>query len=391
MRSPTIPTISLPKTMTAAQGRDYGDIDEMLSVRDDASVPSLASLPPAQRKTKMLIQVLAVALAPGDCRVLSGKTRKFQGPPSFPYVVGGDCCGVVLELPDVSTDDKTSSNEDLPFTVGDRVAVRFDEKPYGACGEYAIVSTKIAAKVPDRVSSVAAAALASASPATLLADRIQPGERVLVLGAGGGVGSHLCQLLRQRGASFVAGTSRSPARLLQAPLSCDAAVDYTKEDVWTKPEWIRQPFDVIVDLAAGGWLQLRGSRRHALIVKSCAAGGRYITTTPDSPTFALSSIWGLLRVFLFPALWRAALSRTWYRRQLPAYSYALALPQDNPVMLRTMALADDTPTALQAVVDPAGPFALTTEGVRRAFRLLESRHSQGKVVIQIADDPPKKN
>jgi NADPH:quinone reductase-like Zn-dependent oxidoreductase len=170
-------------------------------------------------------------------------------------------------------------------------------------------------------------------------------------------------------------------------LSCDAALDYTKEDVWTHPEWLSQPFDVIVDLAAGGWLQLLGSRRngHSLIVKSCAAGGRYITTTPDSPTFSLGSIWGLLRVFLFPALWRAALSRTWYRRQLPAYSYALALPEDNPVMLRTMALADDA--SLQAVVDPAGPFALTTDGIRRAFRLLESRHAQGKVVIQIADDP----
>lgn len=66
--------------------------------------------------------------------------------------------------------------------MGDRVAVRFWTENYGALGEYAIVNTAVADKVPDSISSDEAAALISASPATVVAERIKPGERVLVLG-----------------------------------------------------------------------------------------------------------------------------------------------------------------------------------------------------------------
>lgn len=49
----------------------------------------------------MVIQMLVVTLAPGvNCRVLSGKTRNLQGPPSLPYDPGGDCSSTVVDLPD---------------------------------------------------------------------------------------------------------------------------------------------------------------------------------------------------------------------------------------------------------------------------------------------------
>ena len=378
-----ITTTTIPKTMIAGQGKDYGDIDEMISVEKDVAVPSLADVPESKRKTKMLIKVLAVALAPGDCRVLSGKTRNFQGPPSFPYVPAGDCCGVVMELP--PQDDKDSS--ECPFKVGDRVAVRFDTSNHGALGEYAVVSSRVADKVPESISSDGAAALASASPATVLADRINPGERVLVLGAGGGVGSHFCQLLRHRGASYVVGSSKTPERLTQDPISCDEAIDYTTQDVWTMDEFIQNPFDVVVDFASGHWPRIveDSGKGKPLIVKSYAEGGRYITTSPDAPTYEIPSIWKMMEIFLFPALWRAAISRSWSRSSLPGYSFVLALPAERDVITRTMKLAEDK--VLKPVLDPQGPFPFTTDGVRKAFRVLESRHAQGKVVVHVADAP----
>ena len=373
-----IPSAVLPKTMKAAQGKDYGDIDEMISVENNVAVPTLSSLPESKRKTKMLVKCLAVALAPGDCRVLSGKTRNFQGPPSFPYIPAGDCCGIVQELPE-------EASPDLPFTIGDRVAVRFCGENCGAMGEYAIVSTLVADKVPDSIGSDEAAALASASPATLLADRINPGERVLVLGASGGIGSHFCQLIRHRGASYVVGMSKSPERLTQAPISVNKAIDYTKEDVWTMDEFIEKPFDVVVDLATGHWPRIAedSSKGKPLIVKPFAQGGRYITTSPDTATYEIPSIWKMMEIFLFPSLWRAAVSRTWYRSSLPGFSYALELPSERDVMTRTMALAKDG--KVKAVIDPQGPFPFTTEGVRKAYHLQESRHPHGNVVVHIAD------
>ena len=100
----------LPKFMKAAQAKNYGDIDEMLSVEERVAVPNLREdeynpVEPIHplikmatrmdRKTHMIVKTLAVAIAPGDCRVLSGKTRAFQGPPQFPYIPGKVKCETV--------------------------------------------------------------------------------------------------------------------------------------------------------------------------------------------------------------------------------------------------------------------------------------------------------
>lgn len=51
------------KTMKAAQGKDYGDIDEMISVEDGVNYPSLKDLPKKKRKNYMVVKTHAVALA----------------------------------------------------------------------------------------------------------------------------------------------------------------------------------------------------------------------------------------------------------------------------------------------------------------------------------------
>ena len=375
----------LPEIMKAIQGTDYGDIDEMLSLETNVRIPRLSDLPPKERASHILIKTHAVALAPGDCRVLSGLTREMQGPPSFPYTPGGDCCGEVVEIATASddVDDSNCDKEPLhPFQVGDRVAARFHMKPLGALGEYAIVSTNICDKVPSNISSEEAAVLASASPATIIADYIQPGDRVLILGAGGGVGSHLCQLVRHRGASLIVGVSKDPDRLLKEPISCDKAVDYTNEDVFSMKEYQDEPFDVIIDLASGGWTPvLESVGKGKPIVKTAAKGGRFLTPSATTPTFEIHGMVDMVRNFILPVLTKTLVTRLWKRFSLPKYSFTMALPETRDVMTRTLELAKNG--TLKAVSDPSGPFPLTTEGVRKAFRLQESRHVKGKAVIRV--------
>jgi NADPH:quinone reductase-like Zn-dependent oxidoreductase len=366
------------KLMTAAQGKDYGDIDDVIYVDDSVKYPRLEDIPKKKRKDFMIIKTHAVALACGDCRVLSGLTRELQGPPSFPYVPAGDCSGVVVEIPQEATDS--------PFKVGDRVAARFVVGPRDALAEYALIHQGVCEKVPENVSSEDAAALAGACPAILLAERIQEGERVLILGAGGGVGSHTCQIMRARGASFIAGVSQTPDRLLEPPLSYDRAIDYTKEDPFSIEEFKEKPFDVVLDLAAGGWLGLTKEHKKGFksIVKPASQGGRFLTVTPDEAIFEVHSILAGLNIFLWVPLWRALKSRTWARSRVPKYTFAMSLPEERDVMTRTMNFAADG--TLKAVVDPKGPFPFTTEGVRKAFHLQESRHGHGKVVVQVSND-----
>ena len=377
-----------PKTMRAAQGKDYGDIDEMISVQDGVKVPSLSDLPPKQRKHMMLVKVLSVALAPGDCRVLSGKTRELQGPPSFPYIPCGDCCGVVVELPKDDNGNDMEENESLPFQVGDRIAARFVGKPLGALGEYAIVSTLVADKVPQSLSSDGAAALASACPATIFSERIHDTDRrILVLGAGGGMGSHFCQLIANHPADrFVVGVSRSPERLLKSPLNYNKAIDYTRDDPFQLKEYQDDPFDCIVDFGSGGWLRIKdaATKGWPSIVKASSMGGRYLTTSVDTPTYECHSMWSVLKIFLFPPLWRALASRTWARGRMPKYTFGMSLPEDRAVMTNTMKYASNK--SLVPVIHGDKPFTFTTTGVRDAFKALNDHHPHGKVVIHVADD-----
>lgn len=327
---------NIPQKMRVAQCTGYSDnVDEVLSVDDDVvATPRLGiDKPPSGFKAQnaMLVRVLSVALAPGCVRVMSGKTREFQGPPSFPYTPGGDVCGIVVGVPD----NGGGKNKACKFRVGDRIAARFVNKPMGMLGEYALVSPDVCDCVPDSISNEGAAALVSSGTvAVLIADKIKKGDRILIFGAGGGVGSHLCQMVRLQGASYVAGVGMDAQRLMDKPLGCDNAVDYTKTEPFTIKEWQDNPFDVVVDLSSGVWPALINQRsRNRSIVKPASKGGRFLTPCVDKASFEIHSVWGVVKLFLLTPLWRALYTRCGVSRySLPKYTQVMALPGTNNVV-----------------------------------------------------------
>jgi NADPH:quinone reductase-like Zn-dependent oxidoreductase len=355
--------------------------ESVLTVQESVPTPILEDTPPAGFKNPMLVRILSVALAPGDVRVMTGDTRELQGPPSMPYTPGGDVCGIVVEMP-----KENKKKGEWSFCVGDRIAARFVRKPMGMLGEYALVSPDVCDKVPESISNDAAAALvSSATVAVIISDYIKAGDRVLIYGAGGGVGSHLCQAVRLKGASYVVGVGKDRERLKSKPISCDESVDYTKDDVFNHREWHEEPFDVVIDLVGGIWLKLADQNQcEKSIVKPAKQGGRYLTTTPDSAIFEGRSVWQILRVFLFPALWRATYTRIGlHRSHLPQYSYVVGLPSTSDIVSTTLSLADEG--KLIPCIDDTGPFSFTTEGVSNAFLLQASRHAKGKVIIKVSE------
>jgi NADPH:quinone reductase-like Zn-dependent oxidoreductase len=185
-------------------------------------VLELAEAPrPDPAPTEVLVRVAAAGVNPVDW-----KTRArggFLGEP--PFTVGWDVAGTVAEVGAGVT----------RFEVGDRVfgMPRFPREA-AAYADYVTSPSRQLARVPDELGDVEAASLPLAGltawQALVETAGVQPGQRVLILGAAGGVGHLAVQIAKARGAHVV-GTARSAKHAFLAELGADEAVDYTSERV----------------------------------------------------------------------------------------------------------------------------------------------------------------
>ena len=148
--------------------------------------------------------------------------------------VGTDVAGVVEAVGELVTD----------LRVGDQVFGVAD----GAWAEH--VTGRKFARIPSTITLEQAAAVPVAGCTALQAVRdqaqVHAGQRVAVIGAGGGVGSFAVQLARALGAHVTATTSRDKMDFVRS-LGADEVLDYSREDITR-----RGPFDAVLDLGGRG-------------------------------------------------------------------------------------------------------------------------------------------
>lgn len=214
----------------------------MRSIRQRAlggpEVLQLTDVPrPEPGPTEVLVRVSAAGINPVDW-----KTRArggFLGQP--PFTVGWDVAGVVEALGAGVT----------RFAVGERVfgMPRFPREAAGYA-EYVTSPSRHLARIPERLGDIEAAALPLAGltawQALVETADVQPGQRVLILAAAGGVGHLAVQIAKARGA-HVLGTARAAKQQFLTELGADETIDYTSEVV---EERVRD-VDVVLDLVGG--------------------------------------------------------------------------------------------------------------------------------------------
>jgi NADPH:quinone reductase-like Zn-dependent oxidoreductase len=170
---------------------------------------------------EVLLEVRAAGVDMGTWHLLSGKPYLlrvigfgFRGPKS--PVPGRDVSGVVQGVGAGVTE----------FSVGDEVFGTCD----GSFAEYAVAPVKQLARKPAGISFTEAAAVPISGGTALQGLRgVQPGQRVLVLGAGGGVGSYGVQIAKALGAHVTGVCSTRKVELVRE-LGADEVVDYTVAD-----------------------------------------------------------------------------------------------------------------------------------------------------------------
>ncbi|WP_314222854.1 NADP-dependent oxidoreductase [Streptomyces zaehneri] len=262
--------------MKAAQITGYGAPD-VLRVNDvDRPVPGAG---------EVLVSVEASSVNGHDVIVRAGELKMVSGR-RFPIGAGLDFAGVVVE-----TGAGAGSHR-----AGDRVwgtvHPRQRHTTAGAA-EYVVVPADRIAPAPAGLSSVDAASLVVAGVTALIAlrdsVRLAAGERVLVRGAAGGVGTAAVQLAHAMGGHVTALARDRHARLLTG-LGADEVLDYGS----TTSDRIG-PFDVIVDTV--------GSELHCYRGR-LAKGGRMVTVGLSAgalAAIAASSVHGSRRIRTFSA------------------------------------------------------------------------------------------
>lgn len=318
-------------TMRSVQYDGYGGTDVLLLRTEEVPRPG---------RGQVLVRIHAAALNPKDVILRAGRLRIYRiiAGSRFPKRVGFDWSGEALALgAGVSH-----------VRVGDALYGMIDAWSAGACATHALVETGELAPRPASLSWEQAAAVPLAAMTALQAlrdvARVERGQRVLVNGASGGVGTFAVQIAKALGARVTAVTSARNAERMRE-IGADEVLDYEKDDLRAKAGQQEVFFDVF------------GNRSFPFARSLLAASGTYVSTVPKGH---------LLRDTVLTAL-RGKRAR-------------LVIVKSRAADLVTLAGWID-----QGLVSPIIDRVFPLEEIAAAEEYLATRRARGKVVVRMSD------
>ncbi|MEN2977118.1 zinc-binding dehydrogenase [Tistrella bauzanensis] len=278
----------------------------------------------------------------------------------LPGITGGDCAGTIAALGAGVEGWEIGARVLINPAHVDDTSGHFEmmgETRRGAMAEYCICRAEQLIAIPDTVGDDAAAALpvayGTAYRMLFTRGKLQPGERVLILGASGGVGTACVLLARMAGAHVIAAAgSAGKCRRLEA-LGAHETIDYSVDriDAYTRARtgslFRGGGYEVVVNFTGGdSWVpSLRSVKRGGRLL-TCGATAGYAPPTDIR--------------FIFMAEMSILGSTGFTRDDIAACLDLVAEGRLDPVIDRVLPLSEG----------------------REAVRLLEDREVFGKVIVR---------
>ncbi|HEX7197642.1 MAG TPA: NAD(P)-dependent alcohol dehydrogenase [Candidatus Limnocylindria bacterium] len=304
---------------------------------------------PEVRDGDVLVRVHAAAVNPLDWHLLRGQpyivrpTSGWRTPKR--NIPGVDVAGVVEAV----------GRDVTQLKPGDEV---FGEKTR-ACAEYVGGPARLFVHKPANLTLEQAAAIPVGGATALQSLRdhghVQPGQRVLINGASGGVGTFTVQLAKHFGAEVTGVCSTRNVELVRS-LGADYVIDYTREDFARGPH----RYDLIIDNA--------GNRSLLALRRALAPNGRAVLVGASKGN------------------WLGPVARMFAAGQLSRFGsrklgFMLTdIEREDLIFLKEVVEAG----SVTPVIDRSFPLA----GVPDALRYLETMRARGKVIITIASPTP---
>ena len=296
---------------------------------------------PMPRDDEALVRVRAVSLNLSDWETLRGKPLYSRiGGPLRPrhHILGSDIAGRVEAVG--SGVSRVRPGDDVFADILGRM---------GGFAEFVCVPETALARMPEGLTYEQAASLPQAGAIALQGimekGQVQPGQSVLINGAGGGSGMFATQLAKLRGAE-VTGVDNAEKLDFMRSVGADHVIDYRRED-FTRTG---RTYDLVLDLAA--------YRSGFAYARSLSPGGRYFCVGGSVPT--------LLQVLLIGSL----LGRDAGKR-IRVLAVRLGVQHLAPLVELCQT------GKVSAVIDRRYPLSQVPE----ALRYLGDGHAKGKVVI----------
>ena len=303
--------------MKAVVINEYGDNDKLQYVEVTRPEPQAG---------EVLVKVHAAGVNPVDWKIRGGMGARIGL--TLPIRLGGEISGTIHRIGDGVGD----------FQEGDAV---YGIIKSGAFAEYAIARPGDVASKPARLDFVPTAAIPlgalTAWQAIFGLANLDQGQRLLITGASGGVGSLAVQLAKAKGA-HVTGTASGRNEAFVRDLGVDEFLDYTRQPF----EEAVKDVDVVFDTVGGDTF--------ARAFQTLKKGGFLVTSVA------------------FPA------------DEAEGFGVRAARVQCEPDAEQLVAIRDLVDAGkLQAHVATVLPLA----EVKQAFELSESRRTRGKIVLQV--------
>ena len=325
--------------MKAVVHRQYGSPD-VLKLEDVEK--------PTPTDNELLIRIHAVSINGSDREGLVGK-------PLYARMGGLLKPGRQILGSDIAGRVEFAGENNTEFQPGDAV---FGELPgyHGGFAEYVCTSGRTMALKPASMTFEEAAAIPQAGTIALQGirekGRVQPGQTVLINGAGGSAGSFAVQLAKLYGAE-VTGVDNTGKLDFMRSLGADYVIDYTRED-FTRGG---KQYDLILDVTA--------HRSVFAYKRALALNGTYF--------FVGGSV---------PVLLQLLLLGPWIRRSSGRHMRLLAVPQNREDLVSITELCES------GKVVPMIDKVYSLSEVPEALRYVAEGRAKGKVIISLENNGP---
>ena len=270
--------------MKSAQINKYGS-SEVIEINQKTSEPTVSS-------GKVLVIIKAAGVNPADWKIREGGLQQLVSL-QFPSTLGVDFSGVIKQIGEgISPSD---------FKQGDEVYGQAGviNGGSGAFAEMALANTESIANKPKRLSHAEAAGLplvgVSAWQALVENIGLSKGQKILIHGGAGGIGSIAIQLAKYLGADVATTVSINDKQFVQE-LGADQVIDYKTQTF----EDLLHDYDAVFDTVGG-----ETYRRSFKVIKK----GGVIVSMLEQPNSELMSQYGIKAIFQFTQVDRERLTK----------------------------------------------------------------------------------